>query len=614
MAYTKNPTWVDGEGGGTRIDASKLNAIEDGIFNSAATADGAVPKSLADAKGDLLVGSANDTIVRKAVGTDGQILMADSNATDGLTWQAPIPLLKNLLANSDFAGGTGSWTGTANAGFAVAAGVGSITATAQGESVYQAVTLTAGRRYYIAASVTVATTGTTSVTFGFAAGAGTAVATASETTAQLLTSVQVATATGAANLAVTDGRASAWTKVSIDNVVCIDLTAAFGAGLEPSKEEMDKYLSRYTNSWFADTTPQLWSGADWLKRTQNACENLGRNGDFSNGTSQWSAKAGASISAASNELTMIATAAGGYVYQIPTGGTIPGSTYYIAATVKATTATPTILLALAGTGATHTGGGAYERLSFTKTASATTHAISVVDNSPSGWGNVLVKWVVVIDLTKTFGAGNEPTKSEMDYLLSLYPNNWFGGTVNDLVTRRNIRDRIGSGSPEGVVTAKVGTGWTDILATFGAVKWLKASGDNTNTGWIVSVGDTGWRDVSASLAAGYLTSNPNAKLYVRRTATTVWWSHYTGASNTASGVVNIFTIPAGLKASITALGVGHGSVESSKAASTTTLYPSSATALTINTVSGTPTRESLRYPAVDAAPWPTALPGSAVAN
>ena len=41
MAYTKNPTWVDGEAGGTRIDAADLNAIEDGIYNAAATADAA---------------------------------------------------------------------------------------------------------------------------------------------------------------------------------------------------------------------------------------------------------------------------------------------------------------------------------------------------------------------------------------------------------------------------------------------------------------------------------------------------------------------------------------------------------------------------------------------
>mgnify|MGYP001417913986 CR=1 FL=1 len=40
MAYTKNTTWVDGEGF-TLMTAAALNHIEDGIYNAAATADAA---------------------------------------------------------------------------------------------------------------------------------------------------------------------------------------------------------------------------------------------------------------------------------------------------------------------------------------------------------------------------------------------------------------------------------------------------------------------------------------------------------------------------------------------------------------------------------------------
>lgn len=48
-----------------------------------------VPKSLVDAKGDLLVGTADNTVARKAVGTDGQSMTADSSQADGLRWTYP---------------------------------------------------------------------------------------------------------------------------------------------------------------------------------------------------------------------------------------------------------------------------------------------------------------------------------------------------------------------------------------------------------------------------------------------------------------------------------------------------------------------------------------------
>jgi len=55
----------------------------------------------------------------------------------------------------------------------------------------------------------------------------------------------------------------------------------------------------------------------------------------------------------------------------------------------------------------------------------------------------------------------------------------------------------GTGSPEGVVTAPVGTEYLDTAGTRGAWRWLKTSGVG-NTGWTVTYGDTGWRDVAHS--------------------------------------------------------------------------------------------------------------------
>lgn len=50
----------------------------------------------------------------------------------------------------------------------------------------------------------------------------------------------------------------------------------------------------------------------------------------------------------------------------------------------------------------------------------------------------------------------------------------------------------GTGSPEGKVSAPVGSIYTDTEATNGAIRWIKTSGTG-NTGWRVEYGDTGWR-------------------------------------------------------------------------------------------------------------------------
>jgi hypothetical protein len=65
----------------------------------------------------------------------------------------------------------------------------------------------------------------------------------------------------------------------------------------------------------------------------------------------------------------------------------------------------------------------------------------------------------------------------------------------------NVSIITGTGFPEGVVTAPVGSMYTDTAATNGAIRWIKATGSG-NTGWRVDYGDTGWRNVTSTVTGG----------------------------------------------------------------------------------------------------------------
>src|SRR5690606_3773631 len=45
-----------------------------------------IPETLVNAKGDLIVATAADTVARLAVGSNGQVLTADSSAASGVKW------------------------------------------------------------------------------------------------------------------------------------------------------------------------------------------------------------------------------------------------------------------------------------------------------------------------------------------------------------------------------------------------------------------------------------------------------------------------------------------------------------------------------------------------
>lgn len=73
----------------TSSTSTTTAAVPASVKSAYDLADGAIAKTLIDAKGDLIVGSAADTAARLAVGgTNGHVLTVNSGATNGIEWAA----------------------------------------------------------------------------------------------------------------------------------------------------------------------------------------------------------------------------------------------------------------------------------------------------------------------------------------------------------------------------------------------------------------------------------------------------------------------------------------------------------------------------------------------
>jgi hypothetical protein len=91
MALTIPNTFVNG----TPAIATEVNAN----FTAVKTeVDLKVGSTIVDAKGDLIVATAADTVARQAVGSNGQVLVADSGVTNGVAWVDPLTN-RNVVIN-----------------------------------------------------------------------------------------------------------------------------------------------------------------------------------------------------------------------------------------------------------------------------------------------------------------------------------------------------------------------------------------------------------------------------------------------------------------------------------------------------------------------------------
>jgi len=98
MATTTNYSWTTPDDtalvkDGAAAIRSLGTAIDSTVFTNAGAA---VTKATVDAKGDLIAGTADNTVARLAVGANDTVLTADSSTATGLKWAAPAGGAGNL--------------------------------------------------------------------------------------------------------------------------------------------------------------------------------------------------------------------------------------------------------------------------------------------------------------------------------------------------------------------------------------------------------------------------------------------------------------------------------------------------------------------------------------
>ena len=115
MATTTNYGWTTPDDTALVKDGASAirtlgTAIDTTVFNNASAG---IAKTIVDAKGDIIAATAADTVARLAVGTNDQVLTADSTAATGLKWAAPAAGGMTSIATGSLSGASTSITSIA---------------------------------------------------------------------------------------------------------------------------------------------------------------------------------------------------------------------------------------------------------------------------------------------------------------------------------------------------------------------------------------------------------------------------------------------------------------------------------------------------------------------
>lgn len=155
--------------------------------------------------------------------------------------------------------------------------------------------------------------------------------------------------------------------------------------------------------------------------------NLVTNGDFSGGVSGWFPGVGWSVDVVNKKLVAVGVGSAQFYRG---AGLYASAKVYLAVEVLAISS---------GALEVHPGGVAVSTSAYTS-APGRLSVVYDLKNTAANGNFVIGRYGVdnltceatrflAIDLTAAFGAGNEPTKAQMDTIMQQFPNSWFNGTV-----------------------------------------------------------------------------------------------------------------------------------------------------------------------------------------
>lgn len=254
-----------------------------------------------------------------------------------------------------------------------------------------------------------------------------------------------------------------------------ELDAAY---LQFTSDMEDNYKAFYSTyaAQLAEKAPQSTTYTktevdtkDEVKTDKLKTTNIITNGDFSQGTTGWTL--GSGISVISNELVF--NVASDNVEASQTIQTVIGRKYYIKANLKAYTSG---YLSLRGTGFS---GVISTFIPLASTLGTKSVVLACTQNTGLKFITPFIEGfkgtlddVIALDLTATFGAGNEPTAEQMDRLLAEFPNSWFDGT-QEILPLKVLPDIFATKVQEAWITPTLVNSFTEVSGY--PVRYMKDS-------------------------------------------------------------------------------------------------------------------------------------------